>query len=216
MVEYTPADSRYIPLTQQPWCCVPTCIQMVMLKESIPLIAAETIAHKMGLVVPEEQANFFWKAPIAKKPSSGWGTQLGSTVDPNVSLEELGIPLRLNWFLADKMNDPSELKNILEVTENVDGHALLCFDWGTLHKKDAQGGHVVVFDKIVDNSIRYIDTETNVPKWRYCEIERMHEAIAKHGKDNQGGVWIVEKVKNLKDIFGDGLKYQKNIRKEWK
>lgn len=195
MQEYTPMDTRYIPLTQQPWCCVPTCIQMVMIKEGIPLMAAETIAHKMGLVVPEDQAMFFWKAPTGNKPSSGWGTQLGSKIDPNTAFKELRIPLQLHWILSDAITNSKELKNILEEIENNNKHALLCFDWGTLHKKDVQGGHVIVFDRILGNSIRYIDTETNVPKWRYCDVEEMYEAMVKHGKDNQCGVWILKKIK---------------------
>jgi hypothetical protein len=39
--EIIPKNSRYIPLTQQKWCCVPMCIQMVILKHGMPLISAE-------------------------------------------------------------------------------------------------------------------------------------------------------------------------------
>jgi hypothetical protein len=51
--EIVPSDSRYVPLTQQKWCCVPTCIQMVMIKQGIPLQPAELIGYELGLIVPE-------------------------------------------------------------------------------------------------------------------------------------------------------------------
>jgi hypothetical protein len=46
-----PNDSRYVPFTQQPACCVPTCIQMVMYKNDIPLIPSEEIGYPLGLIV---------------------------------------------------------------------------------------------------------------------------------------------------------------------
>lgn len=46
-----PLDTRYVPLTQQKWCCVPTCFQVVMLRHNIPLVPAEVIGYHMGLIV---------------------------------------------------------------------------------------------------------------------------------------------------------------------
>lgn len=80
MQNITPADTKYTPLTQQKWCCVPTCIQMVMLRHRIPLQPAELIGFQMGLVVPEKDKKYFWhpaKLGTGKKPPAGYGTQAG-------------------------------------------------------------------------------------------------------------------------------------------
>ena len=69
-----PADSRYIPLTQQKYCCVPTCIQMVMVRRGIQLQPAELIGHHLGLIVDTESAKYFWNVTTGERPSSGYGT----------------------------------------------------------------------------------------------------------------------------------------------
>ena len=97
MIEIIPKDSRYVPLTQQNWCCVPTCIQMIMLKHEVPLLAAEFLGYHLGLIVPEQELKYFWNARTGKRPSSGWGTQIGNQkYEPNLVFEKLNIPLKMS------------------------------------------------------------------------------------------------------------------------
>lgn len=63
--------SRYIPFTQQEYCCVPACIQMVMYKNSIPLVSQEDIGNALGLTVPEEDAYLFKSPQTGEKPRAG-------------------------------------------------------------------------------------------------------------------------------------------------
>ncbi len=53
-MEIVPKDSRYIPFSQQPYCCVPTSIQMVMYRHNIPLVPAEELGYHLGLTVPKD------------------------------------------------------------------------------------------------------------------------------------------------------------------
>ena len=62
-----PKDTCYIPLTQQPWCCVPTCFQMVMLRYKIPLVPAELMAYHMQVVVPKRDKKLFFNIKTTKK-----------------------------------------------------------------------------------------------------------------------------------------------------
>lgn len=92
----TPSDSRYIPFTQQPSCCVPTCIQMVMYRQDIPLLAAEEIGHHLGLTVPPERSALFY-GDVETEVSDGF--PLGGIrshlpeYHPNAAFARLGIPL---------------------------------------------------------------------------------------------------------------------------
>ncbi len=97
----------YIPLTQQPFCCVSTCIQMILLRRGLPLYSQEEIGYELGLVVPKEYANLFQKVRTGKKPSAGWGTQINK---PNYSLNNFflkyKIPLKKEYFPPSALEKP--------------------------------------------------------------------------------------------------------------
>ena len=63
-----PEDSRYVPLTQQRSCCAPTCIQMIMYKNGIPLKPAEEIGYHMGLTVSLDAECLFYNARTSATP----------------------------------------------------------------------------------------------------------------------------------------------------
>lgn len=130
MTEIVPPDSNYIPLTQQRWCCVPTCIQMVMLKHNIPLIPAEILGYHMGLIVPEDQSRLFWNMRTGKKPPSGYGTQAGNpSFSPNAVFKKLGIPLKMTWCLINKFKTFKDYQEYLMKIDNSGKDILVCFDW---------------------------------------------------------------------------------------
>lgn len=191
MKEIVPSDTRYIPLTQQPWCCVPTCIQMVMLKHGVALLPAEQLAIEMGLVVPEEDKRYFWNVPSGDKPSSGYGTNLMS-ISLDTVFQKLQIPLRATFTLINSFSDRNSLLSYLQDRQQHDSNILLCFDWGVLHD-DPQytGGHVCVFDRVDEERVRYIDPSPKAAKWRYVEVEKLYNAMIAHGKQNMAGCWEI-------------------------
>jgi hypothetical protein len=189
-----PNDSRYIPLTQQRWLCVPTCIQMIMLRHNIPLIPAELMGHHMKLVVPKEDTFLFWDKNIktGEKPKAGYGTQLtvGSGLSMNDVFNKLKIPLEMKRKLINQFENFGEFKKYFE---NFDPNkdVLVCYDWGTLFDKVIKQGHVCVIDKIdLDKSeARIIDPSVKSPKWKNIKIEKLYKAMKVHGKDNGAGFW---------------------------
>lgn len=197
-MEIIPSDSRYVPLTQQKWCCVPTCFQIVMLRHSIPLIPTELIGYHMGLIVPEEGSQYFWDARTGERPPAGFGTQAGKKeYAPNAVFKKLKIPLKVRWSLINKFKDQSQFENYLMEVEKSDSDVLVCYDWGKLFDKpDYQGGHVCVLDRVyIDKGeVRIIDPEYNAPKWRVIKIDKLFESMKFHGRDNSAGFWELHKV----------------------
>ena len=190
----TPENSRYIPLTQQPACCVPTCLQMVMYKNNIPLIPAEEIGYHLGLVVHPDSSKYFYNARTSvDKPSAGYGTRIYlSEFEPNTAFKNLNIPLRLTVVPISKIDGVDELARTLQKIEADDGDALLCFNHGvSLDEIEKDWGHVVVFDRMVDGKVRIIDPSPEHPKWQLIELEKMFEAMVKHGDSNSGGIWLI-------------------------
>lgn len=200
-----PADSKYVPLTQQKWCCVPTCIQMVMLKHTIPLIPAELIGYHMGLVVPEDAQKFFWNARTGERPAAGYGTQAGkSEYSPNAVFKKLDIPLKMSWSLIDTFKDLTSFREYLQEVRSSQADVLVCYDWPTLFDPDEKDhwGHVCLLDKVdVENDeIRIIDPSANSAKWVTVSIPKMYEAMVSHTKEKSGGFWEITYLKTNMDI----------------
>ncbi len=190
-----PSDTRYLPLTQQRWCCVPACIQIIMLRHSIPLVPAELLGYHLGLTVPEEELQYFWRGRTGKKPHAGWGTQIKKEeYSPNVVFERLGIPLRVGLKLISTFPDYDAVKDYLNETINRDKDVLVCFDSHVLYGTEYQGGHVCVVDKADGEKVRLIDTLYKAPKWREVALKKLYEAMKVHGDEKSGGFWEIEKI----------------------
>jgi hypothetical protein len=188
-------SSRYIPFVQQPYCCVPTCFQIVMYKRNIPLLSQDELAYEMGLMVPEKDAYLFNKVHVSDEPSSGWGTQIQKEqFHPNTVFPRLSIPLRVEQLFIKDLKDQNGLKTLLQAIQKEDGDALVCFDYGKLWDLTIKGGHVCVFDRIDGNAVYLIDPERNVPKYRKTDIGKLFEAMDFHGDENAAGVWNIHKV----------------------
>jgi len=192
----TPPNSRYIPFTQQPACCVPTCLQMVMYKNNIPLVPAEEIGYHLGLIVHPDRSGLFYNVRTsAEKPSAGYGTRIYlPEFEPNVAFKKLKIPLSLTVRPVSEIGNPAELVMLLKKIEANNQDALLCFNHGVLvDDGDKSWGHVCVFDRVIDGEIRIIDPSPEHPKWRQVGAEKLFEAMEKHGEKRSGGVWLIRK-----------------------
>jgi len=190
----SPNNSRYVPLTQQPSCCVPTCIQMVMYKEGIPLVPAEEIGYHMGLVVLPEKGELFFKPHTAEEaPPTGYGIQKM----PDAAFEALGIPLTCNVRPIKEFSTPAELLSELMKIEASNGNALLCFNYGGLIGDCLKDwGHNCVFDRVIDGQIRMIDPSPQQPKWRMVPVVKMFNGMKRRGVKIAAGIWILERKRS--------------------
>lgn len=193
-----PTDSRYIPLTQQVWCCVPTCFQMVMLRHKIPLLPVELMGSYLGLLVPEKDKDLFYDVKTGPKPKGGYGTQGQEKELSNEMFERLKIPLKMDWQLIDNFKDVDAVRNYLQKVVSSDKDVLVCFEYGRLFGSWYQSllfwdksGHVCLIDKVDlnKNEIRLVDSEQDAPKWRIVKIDKLFLAMKVHGPENSAGFW---------------------------
>lgn len=191
-VDMTKPDSRYTPFVQQKYCCVAACLQMVMYRHGVPLIAQEDLAYELGLTVPEENVHLYARVRTGEKPKAGWGTQIQAPkYEVNKALRKLNIPLRV--AIKTDIKSEYELRDILDSIQKSDGDALVCFDYGVLWNLDKRGGHVCVFDWLENKDIWLVDPEYNVPKYRKTNLSQMYKAINFHGTKNICGIWVITK-----------------------
>lgn len=207
----TPSNTRYTPLTQQEYCCVPTCIQMVMLRNHIPLVPVELIGYHMGLIVPEDTAHLFYHPRTGDRPPAGYGTQIGKPeYEPNTMFKTLNIPLQMSWSLIDKFTTLADFKQYLQQHQDTDYDILVCFDWPSLFDPSGQDhwGHVCVLDTIdVDNNqLRLIDPSPRSPKWVTVDIDQLYQSMCTHTKDNSGGFWELHR-----DVSGTSISFAADL-----
>lgn len=184
---------RYVPFTQQPYLCVPTCLQMVLYRRGIPLLEQEDIANELGLIVPEEDLKYFAHARTGERPSSGYGTQIQ---DERYSMQNLFDKKGLNLIFERRSDIASadELREMLvDVQEDDEADALLCFDYGTLWGVKNSSGHVCVAESLDGDTVHIIDPERNVPKRRAVDIHLLFKAMESHGAHNAAGVWLIKR-----------------------
>lgn len=197
--EIVPKDSRYIPLTQQRYCCVPTSIQMIMLRHGIPLVPAELMAHYMEVVVPPDMRKLFWNVrSSAKRPPAGYGTQLGEDKAANEMFKKLGIPLEMKFTLIDNFSSADKLLEYLLRRTKANEDTIICYDYDTLFNTGRPNGHACVLDKVskTKKEVRFIDPERNVPKWRTVKVNKLYKVMVKHGIENRAGCWELAKTKS--------------------
>lgn len=189
-----PPDSRYTPLTQQPYCCVPTCIQMIMLRHQIPLQPAELLGYHMGLVVPESDSKYFYHARTGQPWPSGYGTNISlPEYSPNAVFQKLHIPLTLSTKLIDQFPDIASFRAYLQLLSTTQSDTLICYDWPSLRDPDETDhwGHVCVLDRVFldTDTIRFIDPSRSSPKWVTVTIPDLYQSMRTHGAANSAGFW---------------------------
>lgn len=197
MNEIIPKDSRYIPMTQQRWCCVPACISMIMYRHGIALVSQEELGWYLGLTVPEEDRDLFYNPRTGERPASGFGTQISKDeYHPNNVFIKLGIPLAMIFYPIDKFKNKKEFMNFISDKIDDDADLVASFSNAEFSNRHIHGGHVCVVDRIFldDETIRLIDPERSEPKWRTVKISKLFEAMRKHGSKNMGGIWEFEKI----------------------
>ena len=192
-----PRDTRYVPLTQQQYCCVPTSIQMVMLRHNIPLVPTELMAHHLDIIVSPEKKKLFWNLrSVKKRPKAGWGTRIAEDRTANRMFHKLRIPLRIKFHLIDSFETAEDLGTYLYKRMKSDSDVLVCYDVQPLFNTENSSGHVCVFDRIdkKKGEVRFIDPERNVPKWRTVKLKKLYKAMQVHGSEHMAGCWEVAKI----------------------
>ncbi len=178
---------------QQLYCCVPTCIQIVLYKNGISLLSQEEIGKELGLVVPEDIKDLFNYVETAKEPpiGSGFGTRIQQEEFSMPKLiQKQGWPFTFEPLLASKFKTVDDFSSKLMEFIDADSDALVCF------QNDHDAGHVCVVDTINDYGVRLIDPSQHFPKWRLMSVQELFDRVQSHGDDNYGGIWIFSKNKS--------------------
>jgi len=177
----------YKLIQQQPYCCVPACIAMILDRRNIPHGIQEEIGYELGLIVPKKEERLFLKVRTGKKPISGWGTQVQKKhYSINKYFGNYNIPLQERTYHVEELIDVATF-----IADNLkDGNDIIvCFEYGKLFGK-GNWGHACLIDSIDINHriITLLDPEVKVK--REVSLEKLVYAIKVHEKKG-GAFWLI-------------------------
>lgn len=180
----------YKPIKQKPYCCVPACIFMVLDRRKIKHGSQEEIGRELGLVVPKEKTHLFIKIRTAKKPIAGYGTQVNKKkYSINNYFLKNNIKLKEVYYLLEEIKD---IKKFIVENLKSGNDLIVCFDSRKLYGI-GDYGHVSLIQNINNNIITLIDPEKDVPNKRKVDLQKLVEAMKRHGKEKRGGFWVISK-----------------------
>ncbi|MPM77239.1 hypothetical protein SDC9_124239 [bioreactor metagenome] len=115
---------------------------------------------------------------------------------PNKAFKKLNIPLSLEIIPISSFDTKEQVFDFLSKAESKNEDILFCFNHGALIDDPSRDwGHLVLFDRIIDNQFRIIDPSPSNPKWRLVNPEKMFLAMKKHGeKPTAAGLWKIKKI----------------------
>ena len=183
MKDIIPKDTRYVPLTQQPACCVPTSISIVMLKLGIPLIPMELLGYHLGLRVNKKVKSLFWNARTGIKPGAGYGTRImKKEYNENLAFKKLKIPIKTNVYPIEIFKSKEELVSFISDRVNKNADLIVFLRSGILNNNRKRNGHACVIDRIYPkkDTIRLIDPAARQAKWRVLNLDKFIKAIKLH------------------------------------
>ena len=180
----------YKPLDQKPYCCVPTCISMVLDRRKISHDSQDEIGYELGLTVPKEKAHLYTKVRTGKKPIAGYGTQVGKKqYSINHFFKKNNIGLKETYFFV---KDISDVREFIISNIKLNNDIIVCFNNEKLHGK-GDWGHVSLIQGIEKNIVSLVDPGKDVPKIRKVKLDKLIESMEYHGKEKSGGFWLISK-----------------------
>lgn len=197
-----PDKTRYVPLQQQPYSCCATCIQMVCIRRGLPLLPAELIGWHLGLVIPPEDAHFFYNPRISEKPPpKGYGTQVGiegQGIDTDLAFQNLGLPLKLEIMEYRNFDKTEDIWSAIEANLAADNDVIMSVLWGDVvntreiqEPYDPDSLHIILVDYIDDDYIRFVDPARG-PKWRLFHKDYISRSMEKNKERASSGIWIIK------------------------
>jgi hypothetical protein len=163
---------------------------MILNRRKIKHGTQEEIGYELGLIVPKNKSHLFNKVRTGKKPSSGWGTQVGKKqYSINKFFRTNNINLKEKYFIIKKIKS---IKQFIEQHLMNGDDIIACFNNKILFGR-GNWGHTTLIQTINNEEITLIDPEQDVPNRRKVKLKNLIKAILHHGVKNRGGFWIILK-----------------------
>ena len=181
-------QARYIPIKQQPYCCMQSCFQMIMARRDIPLVSQAVMATMMGLVVPPKDKDKFPDARVSDVPP--YGTIIMSdAMMPSEVFKKLHIPLVATLVRIDEFDGEDDISDYLVDKLNDGVDLMVGVQIGKLYGNTLPYSHSLLVDSYNPESsmVRLVDPEPNMPQCLDVSLPTLIDAMEELGARNWGG-----------------------------
>ncbi|MFO0970927.1 MAG: hypothetical protein U0520_01095 [Candidatus Saccharimonadales bacterium] len=188
-------DSRYAPIPQKKYHCVPACLQMILTKHELHVPSQDEIGYNLGVIVPSDEAGNFDPVRVGIEPDGCHGTHLEKPeYDFNTVARALGWGVKMTCRSPDNFTTSESLLDYLTQAEEADKDVILCYDFPALYE-NGSGGHTNLFDRVRPEGIRVIEPIEIAARpnylWRTQDPTELLTAMQVHA-DYMGGTWEIE------------------------
>ncbi|MGM5488345.1 MAG: hypothetical protein ACQESG_05330 [Nanobdellota archaeon] len=180
---------KYIAMTQQRYCCLPTCLQMILSRRGIPLLEQEEIGIDLGLIVPPEEAENFANVPKGEEPPAGWGTRINlERYSLNSFFRKRSIPLSSEFY---EIKDLEDLRTFITHHLSQGNDRLTAFNYHALYGEPS-AGHASLIESIEGDTITLVDPQVG-RKRKTVSSAKLRKATEVHydGESPLGGSWVI-------------------------
>lgn len=181
---------KYKHIPQKPYCCVPTCIQMVLHRRRLPTLSQSVIAYDLGVILPPEHKHLLPKSHIGRKPKSGWGTRIDiKKYSLDSFFKKRKYPLKEIFYSADKFLSVRGLGKFLSDNLKEGSDLLICFNHSLLYNKQGAWGHASLIESIKGNKATLRDPRPERKRARSVLLSKLFKALKNL---YHGGIWVIK------------------------
>lgn len=179
---------NYIPLTQQKYCCVPCCLQWILLRSGLKMFSQDQLAKDLGVVIPPEDQRLFniKQKTLAKLPKGKGGYGVWTYKFPQV-IKKYGWPLMVRRFYPSKIPD---VKKFLADNLSAGNDIIVTFNVAA-YAKPGSGvnyGHACIIDSLKINGKKAVvilgDPSFSHRKFFEIDLQKLLSGMStKYGKE---------------------------------
>ena len=160
---------KYRLIKQEPYCCVPRCLQTIFDRNNIKYDSQFEIAKELGFRNDEKYK----------------GTQVQrDEYSIEKYLKSHNIPLNFKYIYNLNYNEVKKLLNTYK-----DDDIMVCYKRGIMFGKNLEGGHATIIEKLEKDVVTLLYPEDK-DGYRHVNLRALINAIKCHGKENKAGFWI--------------------------
>jgi hypothetical protein len=179
--------TKYKHVKQKPFCCVPTCIQMILHRNGFKGFTQLQIAEHLNFKVPPKYAKVFGERFVSiKEPSRGYGAQQ-TPENINAFFKKFGIPLRTERHPISLVKNPAEflLEQLRQGRDVMVLFSVKAFD------PKASGGHAVLVSEInqAKKAVRVVDPESRIKSY-WLPLQKLIEAMSSKWDGNEREFYV--------------------------
>ncbi len=181
---------QYKQISQKPYCCVPACVQMILQRRKLPMLAQADIAYDLGVILPPKDKHLLPRSHSGPRPKAGWGTRINL---PRFSLtaffEQRGYPLQVTFYPAKKFSSPEWFKKFLLNNVRQGNDLLTCFNYPQLYHQKGSWGHASLIEAVKKKCVTLYDP---LPKRKEARKVSLNDLFAASKNHHYGGVWVIK------------------------